>query len=204
MNEVQSLLSLPLETLAVLAAGYLGYRLGYVGRDQGHKPTDVLFISLAFAFVARLSGDFFCAGLGVLAVALIGLGAALLAATFWRVWGAGWTYRLLRAARISASDHHISAWDTIRLRRGFWPGVLVVQKTDGTLLMCHHPENFAHLRDGPFILGEDGSVALFVTDRCCPGQAEWAPREVFDPVLGHEMTYVPAGQVGEIRICSFR
>ena len=55
---IQALLALPIDTLALLAGGYLAYRLAYIGRDKTHSTIDVLFIVTAFAFVtsaARLA-----------------------------------------------------------------------------------------------------------------------------------------------------
>lgn len=200
MQELRSLLDLPIDTLAVLAAGYLGYRLAYIGRDRGHRPVDVLFISLAFAFIASLTAQLLDPVTGKTGAMLLGVAATIVAAAFWRSIGSGWTFRALRAARISDSDHHVTAWDTVRQRRGFRPTVLIVRTTDGELLMCHKPEEYGHLRDGPFILGDDGSVAMFVTDRCRPGKNEWEERETFDDVCGYELTYLPAGRISEIRI----
>lgn len=57
-TEIQSILDLPVGTIAVLAAGYIGYRIAYQGKDHGHKSVDVLFISMVFAFVARLASIF--------------------------------------------------------------------------------------------------------------------------------------------------
>ena len=44
--DLKDLLELQLHTLAVLAAGYLGYRIASLGRDAAHGPVDVLFQSL--------------------------------------------------------------------------------------------------------------------------------------------------------------
>ena len=53
LSDVQTLLDLlPVNTITVLASGYLGYRLAYTGKDTKHKATDKVFLSLAFGLVA--------------------------------------------------------------------------------------------------------------------------------------------------------
>lgn len=81
----------------------------------------------------------------------------------------------------------------------FGPTSYIVQKTDGTLLMCARSHEFEHLRNGPCVLGSDGSIALFVTDRRLPGETDWTARDVRNPVLGLKMTYVPVSEIAEIR-----
>lgn len=197
--DLPSLLQLPFSTIAVLASGYLAYRTSYVGRDGTYRTVDTLFCTLAFAAVAQMVTQWAATALATPLPQVAGFGAAMATAVFWRRWGASWSFRALRAAGISTSDHLETAWDTIRLKPGFAPTTYIVKRTDGTLLMCHRPEDFAKLRDGPCILGADGSIALFVTDRLEPGATDWQPRDVFAEQLGYEMTYIPAAHVAEIR-----
>lgn len=201
MTDLPDLLTLPLDTIAVLAAGYLGYRLAYAGKDARHAGIDTLFMSLVYALVAKLALH----GLTLLAIPHliaipVAVAAALLVAAVWRKWGERVVFRSLRGMGISTSDRSTTAWENLRVKPGFAPTTYLVQKADGTLLMCQTPENFAHLRDGPCILGSDGSIALFVTHRRLPGCLDWEGRDVFDPVLGYAMTYVPASQIVEIRV----
>ena len=53
MEAFENLLQLPYQTLAILVAGYLSYRLAYTGRDTTHRTLDTLAIALVFAFVAQ-------------------------------------------------------------------------------------------------------------------------------------------------------
>jgi hypothetical protein len=201
MTYLPDVLNLPLDTIAVLAAGYLGYRLAYVGKDAGHSSVDVVFLSLVYALSAKLVLQL-ASGVGLLSPVgiILAISAALLVAALWRSWGEGATFRALRFARVSNSDRHRTAWDSVRHKPSFAPTGYTVSKVDGTVLLCQNPQDFAHLRDGPCILGEDGSIAMFVTHRRLPGQADWEKRDTFDPVLGYEMTYIPASMVAEIRI----
>ena len=49
MEALENLLQLPYQTLAILIAGYLSYRLAYTGRDTTHRTLDTLAIALVFA-----------------------------------------------------------------------------------------------------------------------------------------------------------
>jgi hypothetical protein len=200
MNDLQSLLSLPLGTLAVLAAGYIGYRIAYVGHDSTHSTIDVLFLTLTFSLVARLAEDLIIPHAGLVVAALGGIVAAVVGAAVWRSGLEDFSRRLLRLARISTSDRHLTAWDTVRLRRNFSPTWLMLRLTDGRRLLSSDLNRFASMRDGPCILGADGSVAMFVTERRAAQSEEWTPCDLTKEYFGTELTYIPAREISEIRI----
>lgn len=55
---------------------------------------------------------------------------------------------------------------------------------------------------GPCLLGQDGSVALYVTDAMAK-DGDWEKREPFDSEhadWGYVLTYIPANQISEIRL----
>ena len=112
MTDLAALLTLPLDTIAVLAAGYLGYRLAFVGKDASHSGVDVLFLSLVYALAAKLA---MAAAAGALAPPLLapltGIAAALGMAALWRRFGEAGVFRLLRRTGVSTSDRHLTAWD---------------------------------------------------------------------------------------------
>lgn len=200
MNEVQLLLDLPIDTFAGLASGYLGYRLAYVGKDQKHHTVDVVFISAVFALLARVVSDLASPFAGVYPALIFGILAAAIGAALWRKWLSNWLYRVLRRVNVSQSDGHDDAFTSMRLRAGFAPSTLVVITTNGTALMCRDLRPFAAYRDGPCILGEDGSVAMYVTDRYLPDATEWEEMDVYTTGRGAQITYVPASQIAQIRV----
>lgn len=198
MDELRSLLDLPFETLAVLAAGYLAYRLAYVGRDKTHRTVDAIFISAFYAALAKaivlLGTDW-----PFLVPETVGLAAAMITGACWRRWGSTWASKGLRKLGISYSDHYQSALETVMLRPTFASTTLVVKTNDGSAFMSVPTSAFKHLRDGPFILGSDGSVAMFATHRMLPQEQDWSEREVRSDQYGYELTYIPASRIAEIR-----
>jgi hypothetical protein len=201
MTDVQALLSLPVETIATLGSGYLGYRLAYVGQNQQHRAIDVAFISLAFGLIYRIPGLFEPVGDGYLWVQILaGTTSALLCAVIWRVWLRQWVMKLLRDTGISISDGSRSAWDSIRVSTKARPTQLVVRQKDGPTLMCDYLHSFESLPHGPCILGEDGSIALYVTHIKQPGEADWVLATWTETSLGSQITYIPASQITSIEM----
>lgn len=199
MSNIQTLLVLPLDTLAILVAGYLGYRLAYTGKDSKHSTIDTVFLSLVYALIAKavLSLPLPVPELPKVAIAII---VALVTAALWRRWGEHWVFRLLRWAGISTSDRHVTAWDSLRMKSGFEPRTLMLRLRDGRRLMCGDLGRFLGFEAGPCLLGSDGSVALFVTDQSDAGSSDWQAREISAEEFGTEMTYVPADQIAEIKV----
>lgn len=201
MPDVEALLDLPLATLAVLVSGYLGYRIAYIGKDSTHKAVDIAFITLSFGLVAKLV---FSQAIYPIpyasANAVLALTATLVAASIWRGWGDSAAKKVLRAARVSFSDGHSSAWDTIRLSTKDRPTQLVVRKTDGSQVMCERLETHAKMPHGPCIYGPDGSVAIYVTQYRPASGGNWIKTSFADEVYGVALTYIPAQQIDEIEI----
>lgn len=199
MPEIQNILALPLSTLTILVAGYLGYRVAYTGKDGNHRTIDTIFLSLVYALIAKavLSYGPMASELksSALAVAI-----SLLAAAAWRRWGEDLIFKLLRFSRVSASDRHSSAWDSLRMKPRFAPSTLVVRLRDGRRLMCSDLSRFMAFEAGPCLLGADGSVSLFVTDQAEAGSEDWKEREIFHDGFGTEITYVPAAEIAEIKV----
>ncbi len=202
-DELNSLLALPLETLAVLVAGYLGYRLAYIGRDESHRAVDVVFLSLAFGLLARavMAG---AGALGAPAWAGIGLGvaAAVAAAAGWRRWGQEGAFRLLRRAKVSMADGHRTALQSVVKRESIIVTQVLVRRKDGLWLMCADTGLFSDTPTGPFWFGEDGSVALYVTHQKEAGGSAWEDisAQALDAEWGDLITVVQADEVSMVEI----
>lgn len=203
MTEATALLDLPAETLVVLVSGYLAYRLAYLGRDSGHRPTDVVFIVLAFGLVAK----------AVVALSLIdavyaqaGAGAtsAMVVAGLWRWRGMEWWFRLLRRTGISMADSHPTALQSVVRRESIRVHQVVVQRRNGTDLMCNDASLFEDAATGPFWLGEDGSVALYVTHVRTAGSDEWTEQRDVRHETGDLITIVPADDVAMVELRTTR
>jgi hypothetical protein len=215
MEALEQLLQLPYQTLAILVAGYLAYRLAYTGRDTTHKTLDTLAIALVFAFVAQAAS----AGLLILydwkypvttggelplwagyGASVGGIIVALLVAALWRRVSVSAVPEILRSAGISSADRNTAAWETVINREDSGPSQITVVKKDGTALQCERLDDFKKAPFGPMILGQDGSIAMYVTDYRPSASGEW---EQIDPAHGDwgpEITIIPAGEISEVRI----
>ena len=215
MEALENLLQLPYQTLAILVAGYLSYRLAYTGRDTTHRTLDTLAIALVFAFVAQAAS----AGLLILynwkypvpsggelplwagyGASVGGIIVALLAAGVWRRVSMSAVPEILRSAGISSADRNTAAWETVINREDSGPSQITVVKKDGTALQCERLDDFKKSPFGPMILGQDGSIAMYVTDYRASDSNEWEKVDPSHGDWGPEITIIPAGESSEVRI----
>ncbi|SDG83243.1 hypothetical protein [Sulfitobacter delicatus] len=217
MEAIERLLQLPYQTLAILVAGYLSYRLAYTGRDSTHQTLDTLAIALVFAFISQAASALLLAiylawkptiptHAGALplwagyAASVGGIVAALVVAAIWRRVSAHSLPEILRGAGISSSDRNTAAWETVINREDSGPSQITVVKKDGVTLQCERLDDFKKAPFGPMILGQDGSIALYVTDYRDEESGEW---EKIDPEHGDwgpELTIITAAEIAEVRI----
>lgn len=202
MPDAQDLMNLPYDLLAVLAIGYVGYRLAYVGRDAAHQTFDRALLVTVFSTIARLSSDTIaalCDGTGWWVTAVAAL-LSVAAALFWRVLGSDWTYRGLRWARISSDDGQPSAWRSMLSRKMSGPVQLTVITKTGKVYLCDDLHRFNDAPMGPCLLGEDGSIAMYITDWRDTGEAEWREGTPFREDAGYEMSFFPATEIQRVDI----
>lgn len=215
MEALENLLQLPYQTLAILVAGYLSYRLAYTGRDTTHRTLDTLAIALVFAFVAQgVSAGFLTlynwkypvpsdgeiplwAGYGA---SVGGIIVALMVAGVWRKFNNKALPWILRKLRISSADRNYSAWESIIANEDSGPSSITIVKKDGAKLMSEKLADFENAPFGPAILGNDGSVAVYVTHCKDIDAADWESIEVDYADWGPEITIIPANEIAEIRI----
>lgn len=215
MEALENLLQLPYQTLAILIAGYLSYRLAYTGRDTTHRTLDTLAIALVFAFVAQAASAallILChwnnpAPSGGELPLWVGYGAsvggivvALSSAGVWRRVSVSAVPELLRSAGISSADRNTAAWETVINREDSGPSQITIVKKDGTTLQCERLDDFKKAPFGPMILGQDGSVAIYVTDYRAANSDEWEEVDPSHGDWGLEITIIPAGEISEVRI----
>lgn len=195
MNDIQSLLELPLETIIVLAAGYMAYRLAYTGKDEKHKATDVVFLSLVFGLVAQTSIAMVPDGHPIVSAAA-GVLAALSVAALWRRWGMGVWFKLVRKTNVSISDGRANAWQSMIADDHMNATQIVIKRMDGTMMMCDNLGGFKDAPTNPLILGDDGSVAFYVTHQKGPDDVDW--QDISDDIRGKDgmtMTHIPANEI---------
>lgn len=206
-DQIVGIINQPIDVLVVLAAGYIGYKVAYTGKNKQHKPVDVIFISLAFGLFAQIFYGISNVALSQLVnvgvrqlSAAITILAALLVASFWRRYLEGWVRTLLRATDVSFSDGYLTALDTINASTKFRPTQLVVWRTDGSQVMCDYLHPFENKPFGPCIIGEDGSVALYVNNIKYDKRDDWREVDPCDEHFGCAITYVPASQIANIQV----
>jgi hypothetical protein len=207
MDQIEQILSLPAQTFLLLTAGYIGYRIAYTGKDTRHRTVDVIFIAVVFATIARLSIQ----GLGHLmdgalgkhpwVVSCLSVLVVIAIAAVWRKHLEGLVFASLRWSGVSHADRNRTAWESLIARSGHKPTEMVVRKKDGTAVLCERLADFENDPCGPCILGEDGSVVLYVTHFRPVRGEEWLDiSESPDADWGRTMTYIPAGEISEISI----
>lgn len=201
MDIIEAIASLPLETLAALAGGYLGHRLAYVGLDGSHRNVDTVFGIIVFATIGMVASSIW----GSLDFdrpwpQIVGIASALLAAMIWRGKASRLVSAALRLARISTSDPHLTAWDTVRTNPRNGVTAVIAVLDDGSAVASDDLGRFARLPNGPCVFGTDGSLALFITRFREAGSLEWTELAVHDPGYGNVMTVLSTDRIRERRV----
>lgn len=212
MTDVSTtLLDLPIDTIVILASGYIGYKIAFTGKNKHHKTTDVIFISLVFGLLAKLVFMFAEFGAEVFvnpidqsivtaSTAPFAFLTACISSVLWRKFASNWASDYLHKKGISSSDGAGSAWDTIRTAQRFGAGQLIVRKQDGGQLMCDNLYDFKDYPHGPCLYGEDGSIALYVNAHRNNSSDDWTEINPVEADFGIAITYIPASQIEEIEI----
>lgn len=117
-EDLQNLFTTPFSTLAMIAAGYLSYRIAYTGKDQLHGQIDVVFFVCVFAFIAN------GASLAILATtefsawfaAVAGVVVSLLLACLWARSLSRRVAQIMFKLGINNSQRYRGVWDELKAR----------------------------------------------------------------------------------------
>lgn len=194
------LIKLSFAVQLAIGAGYLAYLIAYAGIRQHHTATDAIL--KAFAFGVPASAIMTYGYQTTFWTPVVAFALTIVAGACWRWFGMEAWAALLRAARISWSDDIPTAWISVTAKRtDFSPSQVVVELTDGRILMCDDTRLFGDAHEGPVTLGLVGDVALYVTSELAPTPgAEWKNKEDVRHSEGDLLTYIPAAQIKRVEM----
>ena len=187
------------EIQLVLASGYAAYFASYIGIREHHKPIEILFIVMVYGLATKFCFDFVGELVARPVAASISFVATVLIGIVWRAWGRGVTRKLIRNTGYSWSDDDPSALHSITSSTDCWFTQVAVQTIDGTWLECRDTTSVSEEPNGPFIVGQTGDIALYVTDVTKPNDVKHSNQSsLLDPSWGSRMHYIPANQIMKV------
>ena len=195
---LKKVLDLPWQIQVVFASGFCGYLAAYFGMRHRHKTADALLISLAFGMVAwailSVTGKLpTSVQIGLTVLGSVGAGMA------WRKAVRPRVSDHLRSSNYSWSDDTHSAWQKL-LEEQFTPTQLTVELKDGRYLFCSDTSKVGTLPFGPYVLGAEGDVIMYVDSSERPdGSRETHPLKG-DAEWGNLLTWIPKDEVRKISI----
>ena len=206
--------ALPFEVQFILASGYAAYFFSYVGIREHHKTVEIVFIVFVYGLITKLCfgaaqailtnlfyensllGYLFNKGTTIAFSATFAFVVTVFAGYLWRRFGRDYARSLLRKSDYSWSDDDPTSWRTITSSTDFWFTQASVQLNDGTWLECKNAKEFVGEPHGPMTLGQNGDIALYVTDITAPNRKKSTTvLHIKDPDWGSRMTYIPSNQI---------
>lgn len=197
----EDLLKLPWDLQVPLASGYAGYVLAYTGLRDRQKTVDVAFISLVFSLIATavlaLAAKYAIEPLEASAIAFT---ATVISGALWRKYGRPFVGWALRAANITWVNDDPSALASLSENTKSYVTQVAVQLDDGSWLSCQNAAEFNNSPFGPFQLGPNGDIALYVTDISLADGEDKPQPTLRDSTYGDRITYVPAARIKRITV----
>jgi hypothetical protein len=191
-------LSLPWQIQASLAIGYAAYFLAYVGIRFSHQAVDVFFRALIFGVIANLIIWQVRMLHPALAIAIAFLGALALG-LFWRRFARGWVHAALHFFNVSWADDDPSAPITLSRNTKYRVSQVAVELQDGTWLRCENTAQFADAPFGPFTLGPNGDMLMYLTHI---DEKDGASKELktVRHEAGDRINYIPAASIRQVTL----
>lgn len=199
---MKELLELSWQTQIVIVGGYIAYVIAYSGRRKTHRAFDTFAIILCFGglalFTLSISDKIVPASLNfkteISAVAAVLV--SIIASIAWRRWFRSISRKCIRFLSKSEDDGLSTAWESVTQLEGLSYSQINVLLTDGRTLESYQLEQFNKLPNGPFVMGDDGSIALYVNYITEDNNRREAKNIIDDD--GSRMTFIPASQIVEV------
>ncbi|WP_292959678.1 hypothetical protein [Novosphingobium sp. UBA1939] len=196
---LSKLANLPWSLQTVLGSGYVAYLLAYVGIRQHHKPVDTVFLTLAFGMIAALS-IWLTPALPPAARMLNAFVATLAAGVLWRTTGRNVFRWIFRHTGYSWSDDTLSSLEHLAEYTRSKPRQLSVETDDGMFLYSTNLARFEHAAFGPYILGGNGDMLMYVDARETPDGVRTEHHWVMNDDWGDLVTWIPAHRIRSIGV----
>jgi hypothetical protein len=190
-------LKLPWEIQVALASGYAAYALAYTGLRDRQRTIDVAFLSLVFSVPATLVFYFLKFPAVSIPLAFI---AAASTALIWRRFLRPLAFPILKKFDVTWSNDDPSALATLSDNSKFGITQIAVLLDDGIWLRCDDVHRFDGAPFWPYLLGQNGDVALYLTQEESASGEVKTLTSVRDSYFGDRITYVPASRIKRIAI----
>jgi hypothetical protein len=197
----EDLLKLPWDLQVPLASGYAAYVLAYTGLRDRQKTVDIAFISLVFSLAATAVLALAAKrGVDPVKASALAFAVTVSSGALWRKLGRPFVAWALRAANITWSNDDPSALASLGENTKCYVTQIAVQLDDDSWLSCLDAAQFSKSPFGPFQLGPNGDVALYVTDISSADGTDKPQLTLRDPAYGDRITYVPAARIKRITV----
>lgn len=187
--------------LVPVAIGYTAFRIAYTERIDPQNTTEVFFFTLVFASLFNVCASimvdiltFVKANFWFALIAKFFVPAVLtwVAAVFWRTRGMKCYANFWRKGlKQSHLDGFKSVTETI-VASSYNPQTLLVTLQNDSTFCCSYLPKYNDKPFGPYLLGRDGSIAMYVTHSQAPNNDIWIET---DENSREQITVIPADQV---------
>ena len=172
-----------------------------VGIRWSDTATDIIFFALVFWLIVSGSHFLLIGYLNEVMASILAFLAACVAGLLWRRIGRPLLRWVLRKTNISWVDDDPSALASIMVNNKYFTTQISVQLDDGTWLRCDELWRFADAPFGPYKIGPNGDVAMYLTHEQPKEGPEIEMQSVQDEACGDRISYIPASK---IKIINFR
>jgi hypothetical protein len=197
------------DLIAIIASGYLGFKISQLGDQKKHSAEDVLLQSFIFGILATVSARLLLVdneGFILIrdrplpsspnAVLIFSIGISSVAGVLWRGIGQPFTSFIMRSIGVYQGDNHSTVLRSISNSRATWYYVTVHRK-DGTILTSDISATAKYIPLRGVTINDDG-MCLYVTSVARPnGTSETF--QVTEAELS-TLTYVPFSEIQQVDV----